>query len=291
MNRNLMLPEHLPQHFPIGVKLRFFNYNLDRAIRAKGWTREEAAKALKIALNTLYQWLRFAFYPSEEARLRASIALEVPEEHIFPVGLSGFRLKRQPEAFAITSDDVDQMRIISDDGDLSQLFLREAISRGLESLTPREALVLRHRFGLEAEEAQSLRAVGDMMGVTPERVRQIEAKGLRKLRHPYRAGPLRGFLKGENIEDERLAVCCPIYSHGEKGVLQEFHTYHEAEKAMGEIAEGHLENYKYYGRPRKCEQPLYIKSTLTSIKWEDGKPQVDESGPWPLGPREQKEEP
>ncbi len=73
--------------------------------------------------------------------------------------------------------------------------LREATSEVLESLTPREAKVLRMRFGIEMNTDHTLEEVGKQFDVTRERIRQIEAKALRKLRHPTRSERLRSFLE------------------------------------------------------------------------------------------------
>ena len=66
----------------------------------------------------------------------------------------------------------------------------------LATLTPREEKVLRMRFGIGEESHHTLEEVGQDFNVTRERIRQIEAKALRKLRHPSRAGKLKNF-KGE----------------------------------------------------------------------------------------------
>jgi len=71
--------------------------------------------------------------------------------------------------------------------------LREATSLVLESLTAREAKVLRMRFGIDMNTDHTLEEVGKQFDVTRERIRQIEAKALRKLRHPSRSEPLRSF--------------------------------------------------------------------------------------------------
>lgn len=70
-------------------------------------------------------------------------------------------------------------------------FLRERVNEVLETLTPREAEVLRLRFGLRDGSVQTLEEVGNAFGVTRERIRQIEAKALRKLRHPSRSKHLK----------------------------------------------------------------------------------------------------
>jgi len=75
--------------------------------------------------------------------------------------------------------------------------LRDATKEVLESLTPREAKVLRMRFGIEMNTDHTLEEVGKQFDVTRERIRQIEAKALRKLRHPSRSDKLKSFLEGE----------------------------------------------------------------------------------------------
>jgi RNA polymerase primary sigma factor len=75
--------------------------------------------------------------------------------------------------------------------------LREATRTVLSSLTPREAKVLRMRFGIDMNTDHTLEEVGKQFDVTRERIRQIEAKALRKLRHPSRSEKLRSFLDVE----------------------------------------------------------------------------------------------
>lgn len=75
--------------------------------------------------------------------------------------------------------------------------LQEATLEILETLTPREAKVLRMRFGIEMNTDHTLEEVGKQFDVTRERIRQIEAKALRKLRHPTRSEKLRSFLDAE----------------------------------------------------------------------------------------------
>jgi RNA polymerase primary sigma factor len=72
--------------------------------------------------------------------------------------------------------------------------LKETTEQILNTLTPREELVIKMRFGIEDGTERTLEEVGQKFGVTRERIRQIEAKALRKLRHPSRTGRLRTFL-------------------------------------------------------------------------------------------------
>ena len=72
--------------------------------------------------------------------------------------------------------------------------LREQLEEVMDTLTPREAMVLKLRFGLQDGKARTLEEVGKQFDVTRERIRQIEAKALRKLRHPSRSKKLRDYM-------------------------------------------------------------------------------------------------
>jgi RNA polymerase primary sigma factor len=75
--------------------------------------------------------------------------------------------------------------------------MRDVVKDILDSLTPREAKVLRMRFGIEMSTDHTLEEVGKQFDVTRERIRQIEAKALRKMRHPSRSDKLKSFLEGD----------------------------------------------------------------------------------------------
>ena len=75
-----------------------------------------------------------------------------------------------------------------------QANLKETVTRVLASLTPREERVLRMRFGIGMNTDHTLEEVGQQFSVTRERIRQIEAKALRKLKHPSRSRKMRSFL-------------------------------------------------------------------------------------------------
>jgi RNA polymerase primary sigma factor len=87
--------------------------------------------------------------------------------------------------------------------------LRETATRVLASLTPREERVLRMRFGIGMNTDHTLEEVGQQFSVTRERIRQIEAKALRKLKHPSRSRKLRSFL--DNLAFGRALILGCVY--------------------------------------------------------------------------------
>jgi RNA polymerase primary sigma factor len=92
-------------------------------------------------------------------------------------------------------DFIEDLNTISPIEAATNFGLSEAVQKVLASLTPREAKVLRMRFGINMNTDHTLEEVGKQFDVTRERIRQIEAKALRKLRHPSRAEQLRSFLE------------------------------------------------------------------------------------------------
>jgi RNA polymerase primary sigma factor len=75
--------------------------------------------------------------------------------------------------------------------------LVQTVAAAMSELPEREADVIRMRFGIDMDTESTLEEVGKMYGVTRERIRQIESKALRKLRHPARSGPLKTFTQSE----------------------------------------------------------------------------------------------
>jgi RNA polymerase primary sigma factor len=94
-------------------------------------------------------------------------------------------------------DFIEDQNILSPIESATSGGLGETTHEVLASLTPREAKVLRMRFGIDMNTDHTLEEVGKQFDVTRERIRQIEAKALRKLRHPTRSEQLRSFLDGE----------------------------------------------------------------------------------------------
>ncbi|MCC6171022.1 MAG: RNA polymerase sigma factor RpoD, partial [Gammaproteobacteria bacterium] len=128
--------------------------------------------------------------------------MEMPEEKIRKI----LKISKEPISMETPIGDDDDSHLGDFIEDLSTIApsdaavnasLRDVCKEILDSLTPREAKVLRMRFGIEMNTDHTLEEVGKQFDVTRERIRQIEAKALRKLRHPSRSEKLRSFLEGE----------------------------------------------------------------------------------------------
>ena len=129
--------------------------------------------------------------------------MEMPEDKIRKI----LKISKEPISMETPIGDDDDSHLgdfIEDSGTLAPtdaaLFssLRFITKDVLDTLTPREAKVLRMRFGIEMNTDHTLEEVGKQFDVTRERIRQIEAKALRKLRHPSRSDKLRSFLDSGN---------------------------------------------------------------------------------------------
>jgi RNA polymerase primary sigma factor len=137
-------------------------------------TSEEIAKRMDIPVAKVRKILKIAQEP---------ISLETPigEEEDSHLG-----------------DFIEDKAVVSPSDAVINLSLKEQTSSVLKTLTPREEKVIKMRFGLDDGSEHTLEEVGQSFAVTRERIRQIEAKALRKLRHPSRSRKLRAFLEGSS---------------------------------------------------------------------------------------------
>lgn len=130
-----------------------------------------------------------------------AIKMEMPEDKIRKI----MKIAKEPISMETPIGDDDDSHLgdfIEDNNTLApadaalHASMRGVVKDILDSLTPREAKVLRMRFGIEMSTDHTLEEVGKQFDVTRERIRQIEAKALRKLRHPSRSDKLKSFLEG-----------------------------------------------------------------------------------------------
>ena len=135
-------------------------------------TSEEIAQRMDIPVSKVRKVLKIAQEP---------ISLETPigEEEDSHLG-----------------DFIEDRGVVSPADAVININLKEMTEQVLNTLTPREERVIKMRFGLEDGTEHTLEEVGQNFAVTRERIRQIEAKALRKLRHPSRSRRLRAFLDG-----------------------------------------------------------------------------------------------
>ncbi|MCS1408702.1 MAG: RNA polymerase sigma factor SigA [Verrucomicrobia subdivision 3 bacterium] len=140
---------------------------------------------------------------------REPTAEEIADEMTLPVDRVSAVLKMAQQPISLESPvgdsgdanfgDFIEDRSAENPSDMtSHLLLRERLNEVLSTLTERERKILELRFGLHDGYARTLEEVGKQFKVTRERIRQIEAKGLRKLRHPTRIRQLQGFLESES---------------------------------------------------------------------------------------------
>jgi len=137
-------------------------------------TSEELAKRLEITVAKVRQTRKIAQTP---------ISFETPigEEEDSHLG-----------------DFIEDKTVVSPSEAAMNLSLKETMASVLKKLSPREERIIRLRFGFEDGNQRTLEEVGQVFAVTRERIRQIEAKALRKLRHPSRSGHVRTFLEGSS---------------------------------------------------------------------------------------------
>ena len=100
------------------------------------------------------------------------------------------------EESAHLGDFIEDKAVASPSDAAIKLSLEEQTASLLKTLPPREERIIKMRFGMEDGSEHTLEEVGNSFAVTRERIRQIEAKALRKLRHPSRSRKLRAFLDG-----------------------------------------------------------------------------------------------
>ena len=166
--RTIRIPVHMIE--TINKLIRTSRYLVQEIGREP--TPEEIAAKMEIPLDKVHKVLKIAKEP---------ISLETP------VG---------EDEDSHLSDFIEDKRVATPSDAVSDLNLSEQTKKVLATLTPREEQVLRMRFGIGEKSDHTLEEVGHEFAVTRERIRQIEAKALRKLRHPSRSKRLKSFMEG-----------------------------------------------------------------------------------------------
>jgi RNA polymerase primary sigma factor len=182
---------------------------------ATWWIRQAVTRAIADQSRTIRVPVHMGDQINKLMRLQQQLAQELgreptPEELAEAMGIPRARaeqllqMARQPLSLETPTDDEEESVLgdfIEDRGTaspaeaVSQQMLREILHEALATLSPREARILQLRYGLADGRSYTLEEVGRKLGVTRERVRQIEAQALARLRHPTYARKLREFLR------------------------------------------------------------------------------------------------
>jgi RNA polymerase primary sigma factor len=177
----------------------------------------DQARTIRIPVHmieTINKLVRTSRYLTQELG-REPMPEEIAEKMDMPVDKVRKVLKIAKEPISLETpvgeeedshlgDFIEDKKVINPAEAIVNLNLAEQTRRVLSTLTAREEKVLRMRFGIGEESDHTLEEVGQDFNVTRERIRQIEAKALRKLRHPSRSNKLKTFIEGSsNTDSER----------------------------------------------------------------------------------------
>jgi RNA polymerase primary sigma factor len=184
---------------------------------ATWWIRQAITRAIADQGRTIRIPVHMVEYMNKVSRVQRQLVQELGREPTVEEIASRAELpeSRVREVQRIRHDTISLEQPVSDGDDFSLsdvledhgairpadaaalVMQKEAVAKALSELTDREQEIMRLRYGLEDGRVWTLEDVGKKFGVTRERIRQIEAKTLAKLRHPMRSQQLRGFLEGE----------------------------------------------------------------------------------------------
>jgi DNA-directed RNA polymerase specialized sigma subunit len=202
----------------IGAEIRVFNWPLRRARIAAGFTRSQLARNAKLSPTLVCAAEALKIEPSENAKVKIAIALGRGVTELWPEELDGLIVKQTSIEVQLPTGETtrSEYAMVEDDYTRAEMLtgLTDAVDKTLHGLHETEELVLRMRFGIgEYERVYMLSEIGEVMGITRERVRQIEASALRKMRHPKNSRYLREWCAESNLSE--LVINNDVEGQGE----------------------------------------------------------------------------
>ncbi len=182
---------------------------------ALGWTQFDLAQLSGLGIRDVYAMERFRCMPGElrivnYKLMRVAQTLEIDFDQLFPADYlqmlqrikypqpcGAFRWVREIYLDELSEEDLPAA-LIDDSVERAEhhvyhQYLRQTVEQLLDEISPREQLVMKKYFGLDGGDPQTLEQVGQSLGVSRGRVQQIEARALKRLRHPSRSRRLRVF--------------------------------------------------------------------------------------------------
>ena len=199
--------------FDLRVESRFKNATLYRALDeflGPGWTQHQAAEYCGVSDTDLGKILNLKWEPrrrfgegylSSFRKVADKLGYEPSElfpDTLYSLQLPGVVVREYESPCVLSLQEAQKAGLLPPAPDtlhaVEEDESRALVDSALDTLSPREAKIMRLRFGLNGEGEHSLQEIADLIGRSRDRIRQIEAKALRKLRHPSSSHRLRGLL-------------------------------------------------------------------------------------------------
>jgi RNA polymerase sigma factor (sigma-70 family) len=195
--------------FEVGSKTTYFHSTMRKMRLERGLTQKQMAEEIGVGHATYNQIETLHHIPCDYSLDKVCAYFGKSKEELFPDWAKVIFIEdRKPtirtmDVTPLSLNTPEVLQLSSPDSledDYDREHLKEGIKNALETINAREKKVLEMRFGLEDGVTMGLEEVGKEFGVTRERIRQIEAKALRKLRHPSRALGLRSFVRPQDLK-------------------------------------------------------------------------------------------
>lgn len=187
-------PEEERREITIGLYRRFSNKNLQNAIQKKGLTYKDIKEKTGLHLQIISKIVNFKQKPTEKQKVEFAVLLKVPIDEIFPEKydelfdrISPLPVKAETTIKMMSLDSPEVLKLQAPDNYFRnaeyKLEFATRLKGVMKHLTPREKAILEMRFGFMDGVAHTLDETAKEFSVTVERVRQIQAKALEKIRH------------------------------------------------------------------------------------------------------------
>lgn len=182
--------------FKVGIKIKFYNDRLRQARIDMGYdTVTKFCEEYDIPYGRYLSCETMNDYPSLEFAFRLSEIFRIPPDELFPDFLKKIGKKKLKNIY-LKRDFIYTKNI---ECDITEL--KNDIAMAVNKLDEREKKIILFRWGLNDRTPKTLKEASDFFNISPERVRKIESRAIRKLRHPSRTGELKKYLVNKSTEE------------------------------------------------------------------------------------------